>query len=189
MPTSRRGPGSRLPILKLDNGRASGAAPGRPHSASRTGNTPARKAAGFRPYSPTGAELPGSTGARNRSRWQPMLVIARPMTSSGPAGAVVDATRSHRRLGPQQVLQAARDCRFFFYRRQHEAGRRAEMLQPLAHDALEQLPRAIAMHRIGIQNRDRRRTHRPRLENGPALLQNVDHRLQMRLRHRKRRAL
>ena len=39
------------------------------------------------------SRLPGSTGARKLSTRHPTLDIARPTTSSGPAGATVDATR------------------------------------------------------------------------------------------------
>jgi len=39
------------------------------------------------------SRFPGSTGARNRSTCPPTRIMACPITSSGPAGAVVEATR------------------------------------------------------------------------------------------------
>ena len=89
----RRAPGYLLPILRRDTGPATEEATSLPRLSWRSGSIPERRSSGSRPYKRSAKGCPGSTGARNRSTWPPILHMACPTTSSGPAGAVVEATR------------------------------------------------------------------------------------------------
>src|ERR1035438_350977 len=87
------------------------------------------------------------------------------------------------------MLQAAPHGVLVLGARQSEVGGNPEPLQPLAHDVLEQLPGPLSADRIGVKDSDGRRPYGPRLENGTALLDDVDDGLQVVLGNREGSAL
>ena len=97
------------------------------------------------------------------------------MTSSGPAGAVVEATRIAHGLDRKQMLQAAGDGILIFRAGQDEICVDAEALEALAHDVLEQLAGALAADGVGVENSYSRGADRAGLQDGAALLEDADH--------------
>jgi hypothetical protein len=84
------------------------------------------------------------------------------------------------------MLQSSGDRTFFFGNSEREAGARdPEALQALAKDRFEKLPRTIAVKGIRIEDGDRWQPDGAGLQNRSALLQNVDHGLQLRLSYSK----
>src|SRR5688572_2563939 len=112
-----------------------------------------------------------------------MRLIARPIASSGPAGAVVEATNTQ--VGLERVNWASARARASSSSTTLSAklDGGAKAVEPLPHYGFEQLARAVATHRIGIDDADRRPADRPRLQNRSTLAKDGDNSIQVRLRH------
>ena len=117
---------------------------------------PGAETMGISSLYPKRNRFPGSTGARTLSMRAPIRLMARPITSSGPAGAVVDATsttsgfmrtRCWRKLCQPRILP----------RGIHFIGRRGAKTcsKPLAHNILKKLAGAVRLNEIGVKDADR----------------------------------
>jgi hypothetical protein len=95
----------------------------------------------------------------------------------------------HGRFRPQQLLHAPADRRFILGAGEDGTGGHAEVLEPLVHDVLKQLARAVAVERIGIQHAHGGVPHGPRLQDWTALFQYPDDGVQLGAGNGKWRAL